>query len=148
MKKCRICNIVKSIQEFRPYGGNRKGVRTLCRKCELDIRRKYEYPYRAEKAKYYKIKDRYGLTKEEYDSLIENNPVCKSCKEEFTNTPHVDHDHKTGIVRGLLCNKCNKALGLLNDDPIKIVNLLQYLLESSETISKESTLKRVEVPSP
>lgn len=147
MKVCRVCKLTKPLQDFRLYGGNRKGHRTACRKCELEIRRQYDYPYRKDKAKYYKIKDRYGLSKEEYDTLIKENLSCMSCKEEFTSTPHLDHDQKTGRIRGLLCGNCNKALGLLKDNPVKIVRLLSYLLEPSTTISKESTSKCLEVPS-
>ena len=148
MKKCNICKINKTIENFNLYRKNKPNRRNLCKDCQLEQRRKYQYPYRKEKTKYYKIKDRYGLSKEEYDLLINQNPSCQSCGEIFINTPHVDHNHETNKIRGLLCGNCNKALGLLKDDPIKIVNLLRYLLEGSETISKESTPKRVEVPSP
>lgn len=39
----------------------------------------------------------------------------------------VDHDHATGKVRGLLCHNCNRALGLLHDNPVTINNALEYL---------------------
>jgi hypothetical protein len=40
---------------------------------------------------------------------------------------HLDHDHETGRVRGMLCGRCNKALGLLRDDPSLILSLINYL---------------------
>lgn len=52
----------------------------------------------------------------------------------------VDHDHKTGKVRGLLCHNCNRALGLLKDNKEIIQNCLSYL-ERVTTIPKGSTLK-------
>ena len=42
---------------------------------------------------------------------------------------HVDHCHKTGEVRGLLCNNCNAGLGLLGDDLDGVMNIVYYLLQ-------------------
>ena len=44
----------------------------------------------------------------------------------------IDHCHTTGKMRGLLCKPCNSALGLLNDDPERIYNLLLYLKHTGE----------------
>jgi hypothetical protein len=46
-----------------------------------------------------------------------------------TKTGHLDHNHVTGKLRGLLCLQCNMALGLLNDDKAKITGLMTYLEE-------------------
>jgi hypothetical protein len=62
--------------------------------------------------------------------------VCAACGNPETRTDHrngectdlaVDHDHATGQVRALLCGPCNMALGLLQDDPERIEQLLIYL---------------------
>ena len=66
--------------------------------------------------------DRYGLTIEELDALGNKCEVCES-----TERLCVDHDHFTGKVRGLLCNRCNAALGMLGDSEENIINLLNYL---------------------
>lgn len=52
--------------------------------------------------------------------------VCKST-EWGKAGPHIDHDHKTGIVRGILCQKCNMAAGLLGDNPATAERMLAYL---------------------
>lgn len=77
---------------------------------------------------------KYGLTVEEYDVMVSNQGgVCASCKRVETHRNQfgvvslaVDHDHETGEVRGLLCGRCNRALGLLWDDVKNIENLMNY----------------------
>lgn len=63
------------------------------------------------------------MTLEEYETYVEwHEGKCAICKSEPTGEGqqgerlHVDHDHKTGLVRGLLCGNCNRAIGLLKDD--------------------------------
>jgi len=81
-------------------------------------------------------KDRYGLTEPEYDMLHrDQSGVCCICKKPET-VKHrngsirclaVDHCHLTGMVRGLLCSRCNTALGLLGDDTERVERALEYL---------------------
>lgn len=63
---------------------------------------------------------RYGLTIAEWDMLFEaQGSVCKCCGTADPGSRKrwaTDHDHKTGLVRGILCNRCNITLGLLGDD--------------------------------
>jgi len=58
----------------------------------------------------------------------------------------IDHDHLTGLIRGLLCPKCNQALGLFDDNIGNLQKAIEYL-EGATTISKESTDKCLEAPS-
>lgn len=78
------------------------------------------------------IVSRYEVTRDEAValSLIEQ---CQSCGGQSVDLRglHVDHDHSTGRVRGVLCDRCNKALGLLDDDSDKIVALAAYIKERS-----------------
>lgn len=68
-------------------------------------------------AKISKLKIQYGLTLEECQSLFKSQEgKCAICKE-FENGLVIDHNHFTGKVRGLLCNKCNLGLGLFRDNP-------------------------------
>ena len=76
-----------------------------------------------------KLKCRYGLTLEEYNALVfTQSGLCASC-QNLTNPLYVDHDHSTGMVRGLLCKNCNLALGNLFDDPKRAQGLLKYIIE-------------------
>jgi hypothetical protein len=79
-----------------------------------------------------RLKRKYNLSIDEYKTLIESqNNSCKVCgthaKNNLKGKLYIDHCHTTGKVRGLLCMKCNSALGLLNDDKALIQNLLDYL---------------------
>jgi hypothetical protein len=55
--------------------------------------------------------------------------VCAICKTSTWGgrAPHIDHEHKTILVRGILCHKCNTARGLLDEDSKKITGMLHYL---------------------
>jgi Recombination endonuclease VII len=75
---------------------------------------------------------KYGVTRAQYDAMLDaQGSGCAVCraprpgggKEHF----HVDHDHGTGVVRGLLCGACNTAIGLLRDDPAIADKVAAYL---------------------
>lgn len=73
---------------------------------------------------------RYGLTIESYAALLESQDGrCGSCGRfpEGNQNLHVDHDHDTNVVRGLLCGNCNVALGLLHDCAEGVELLLSYI---------------------
>ncbi len=55
---------------------------------------------------------------------------CAICRQKQNGSREwlcVDHDHTTGVIRGLLCDPCNKALGLFADDPIRLQAAKEYL---------------------
>lgn len=75
----------------------------------------------------------FGISVEDYNNrLVAQNGVCKVCGKvnEDGRRLHVDHNHKTGIVRGLLCGKCNLAIGLLGDDVDLLKQAMTYLSNS------------------
>lgn len=80
---------------------------------------------------------RYGVTPEDYDAMLAaQGGACAICLKpedrrgwrsgEIMSMP-VDHDHATGAVRGLLCSKCNKAVGLFGDDPVRMRAAADYV---------------------
>lgn len=89
------------------------------------------------------LRKKYGITPEDYDAMLaEQGGVCAVCgglpdrdRDHFD----VDHCHKTGIVRGLLCSSCNRSIGLLGDDPDRILRAALYveLYVPSEVIHGE-----------
>jgi hypothetical protein len=71
-----------------------------------------------------------GFTSQDYDALLlKQDGACATCGKQQRRHLHVDHDHATGVVRGLLCSDCNAALGHLHDSPEIIRKLLQYILQ-------------------
>jgi len=79
------------------------------------------------------LKYRYKMTPEQYDELLSRQDgKCAICREGEGWVDHrlsIDHDHETGVVRGLLCKACNAFLGLADDDPNRLMAAVAYLLE-------------------
>lgn len=74
----------------------------------------------------------YGLTEADWDGFIKRQKnrcaVCRTDKPGGRGERwHIDHDHVTGQVRGLLCGKCNSGIGMLQDDPGIIAAAARYV---------------------
>lgn len=70
---------------------------------------------------------KYGITiEDEIRMLAEQDYACSVCAESISETHHVDHCHRTGKVRALLCGRCNVALGSAGDDPVLLRKLADY----------------------
>lgn len=82
-----------------------------------------------ERVKGYKLKWRYGITTVDVDRMKQaQEGLCAICRCEKILV--VDHDHLTGKVRGLLCQDCNKGLGMFNDSSLNLRNAIVYLAGS------------------
>ncbi len=82
---------------------------------------------RPEVQRRWRLKKHYGLTPEEYDSMLDRQQgLCAICSSEMEQ-PNIDHNHETGAVRDLLCLGCNLAIGHLKDDPDRAMALALYL---------------------
>jgi hypothetical protein len=82
------------------------------------------------------------MSPEDYETLlVQQGGVCAICRQGVDSgrflcgALNVDHDHKTGIVRGLLCGFCNCAIGKLNDDPDLLDRAAVYLRDKSSVVS-------------
>lgn len=96
-----------------------------CIECDLRVRTS-----RRDKAKEARILKEYGLKPEEHEGLFQGQGrACALCRTPYEqrSAMHVDHCHTTGKVRGLLCSKCNQALGLLNDNTTLLRKAMEYL---------------------
>lgn len=110
----------------------KKNGRRACRAC---IRQRPRAKNRTKHDRKSKLKKKYGLTEQAFAALLAaQQGCCAICSVELTcvlpqkrNTAHVDHDHITGRVRGVLCMLCNNALGSLRDDPNIAARAVEYL---------------------
>ena len=76
----------------------------------------------------YHLLRKYKLTPEDFASLLESQGGrCAICRVDITNHAHVDHSHRSTLIRGLLCNTCNRAIGLLHDDATVLRAAADYL---------------------
>jgi hypothetical protein len=82
------------------------------------------------------LRKSYGIVSEEFDLLVlAQLNLCAICLRYFGKQLHVDHDHRTGRIRGLLCGKCNKAIGLLEDQPGLAAAAGKYLERAGNRLS-------------
>jgi len=92
----------------------------------------------------YHLKGKYGMTLGQYKALLKRQGgQCKICEKTkpggFARRWHIDHDHKTGAIRGLLCARCNMALGLFGDDIFILQKAVQYLLAAKRLKKREKS---------
>ena len=91
-----------------------------------------------DRRKDYLFRYKYGITLKDFQKILDKQSNrCAICKKALSktrrkkNSPHVDHCHKTGKVRGILCSMCNSAIGLLKDDLLVIKSAARYLKKHS-----------------
>jgi len=133
---CKVCNLAaKALRTARDPQSNRARAR--------EWQRQNPERYRATQRAYLEsgrksianrkshLKRKFGLTEAEYDELLaDQGGGCAICGEPPADgvSLHVDHDHDTGAVRGLLCMRCNNALGLFREDAALLTEAAHYLL--------------------
>lgn len=129
MKLCRKCKTEKPKSDFGFNKHKRDKLNVWCKSCCNKQGRNRTPDYRLNQS--YKIQ--YGITLEDYNKMLEDqNNKCKICGSSKSGTIQhnrlvVDHDHKTGKVRGLLCDKCNRGLGYLGDSIENLEKAVEYL---------------------
>lgn len=117
---------------------NRDAVLRSQRKHNKKFRKKknaeslaYYYANKARKSDYKRIRNitKYGITKEKFDSMLsEQEGCCAICRKPPAKVRlAIDHCHRSGDVRGLLCSFCNRALGLFGDDLEILNSAIKYL---------------------
>ena len=131
-KQCSLCKTIKSLTDFPKNKQGKYGVHSQCLVCRQQV---HKYKYANGDSYALRLKKLYNLSVDEYEQMYaEANGCCQVCgiKEEHLNKRlAVDHCHTTGKVRGLLCTKCNTALGQLEDSLEIISSLYSYLKERS-----------------
>lgn len=130
-KYCYYCKRTLPVGQFHRDGSRSDGLCNRCKKCNNDYTRKHQKAHRG-KRRQFELKHYYGITVEEYNSLMKKQKnVCAICGLKPEKYLAVDHCHKSGKVRGLLCRKCNSAIGLLDDSSIRLRAATLYLRKHS-----------------
>lgn len=144
LKTCTKCKTLKSLDEFHNDRTRPGGKCYCCKKCESErakrfyiknkekINRKHREYDRANKDKIRlqkrvsNLRRKYDLTIQEWNQICDSQQnICAICKKLAKLV--VDHCHKSGKVRGALCDKCNQALGLFYENTDSLMNAITYL---------------------
>ena len=132
MKQCPCCNKFKYVEDFNKCAKRKDGLQYKCRQCEKEER---QHPRRKRKQKIAQIKRDYKLGTSEYLKLYKSQKgLCAICGDKDRAKGKylaIDHDHKSGIVRGLLCSNCNCALGLMGENVQTLTCAINYLKSNS-----------------
>lgn len=126
---CTKCKIYKKWIEFGFASKSRTGRSARCDECRRKEQKK--------RGDAYKAWQRYGLLDTEYQDLMktQNCAVCDCILIDGNTSPnarHLDHDHKTGKVRGVLCSRCNKGIGLFDDNVERLIQAAEYLKRTTK----------------
>lgn len=122
--RCTKCKITKPLKDFYQSPLTGSGYNSWCKDCFRKIVRNGY------------LKRTYGIDEDEYERLLALQDYgCAICqKKTDTVLGHgvnkmmaVDHNHQTGQIRGILCENCNRALGLFNDNKQSLQNAINYL---------------------
>jgi len=157
MKQCSKCKRKKRSSAFSPWKKSKDGLFSWCKRCNADAQKARRDRYVAEHGRgpktsrnpetlkkqrqrhYRKHRERllaeqggrsHGITPEEY--VERRSRSCEICGEyrppkKAGTGMHLDHDHKTGKLRGTLCELCNRGLGNFKDNPALLKEAAAYL---------------------
>lgn len=150
-KRCCGCKQVKPHLEFYAHRATGDGRTSYCRDCAREYGKKHraKYPVKVRESNARRETDTakrqharkltrkwrlqlYGLTPDSYDALLDSqDSVCAICGSPgqlwAERNLHVDHDHETNEVRGLLCRRCNLGIGYFVDDVGLLAQAIDYL---------------------
>lgn len=139
MKTCTKCNETKLLEDFSKLHLNKDGHHTQCKKCLQKYRTQHYFrseDYRQKRIKKATVNSRkrkYGISEDQFQVLLESqNYCCAICSIHLDNSKfslrgQLDHCHKEGTIRGVLCGQCNTALGLFKDNKNILLEAISYL---------------------
>jgi len=145
MKTCTKCKSQKPVTDFCKRNRSKDGLNHWCKQC-VNINNKIVISNNLEKYRQLsrewdkknrprrfesEIKHKFNITVEIYNEMLQKQDnacgICKVKTIDLNKRLAVDHCHLTNKVRGLLCGKCNMALGLFNDDLKILKTAINYL---------------------
>lgn len=122
-RSCNTCGEI-DLSKLVPDKNRPMGVRNMCLACRRQSQR-------GGPTKNSNLKRTYGIDLNQYNQMLSNQRecclICNRHRSELPTDLHVDHCHKTGKVRGLLCFNCNQGLGNFKDSAGLIISASEYL---------------------
>lgn len=151
LKKCSRCKKKKPRTEFYKNKAKGDGLKAYCKKCSKILDKDYR-ERNPEKIKQirktsnerhltptkkfnYRLRSVYNLSRAEFDNLYDKQKgKCKLCRKKIkvSKSVHIDHNHKNGKIRGLLCSKCNLGLGHFQDNAEVLLRASKYILNNGD----------------
>ena len=138
-KRCSKCKQIKTHTDFSYRDKEHKYLNSWCKQCNARHSKKWRkrnVKLSRELSRQARYKDQFGITIDDYDKMfLAQDGVCAICGEAETTNKHgnvqrlsVDHNHKTGKIRGLLCARCNGlVLPIVENQNNLIVAAIKYL---------------------
>ena len=128
-KWCRDCGETKPLEKFVLSKRSATGRGTYCKSCQ-NVRSNETRERLHGGSREYHLRRRYGIGVKAFEEMLEEQGgACLIC--EKPDPEHVDHDHETGKVRGILCFNCNQGLGDFRDDVRSLTRAVGYLMRGS-----------------
>lgn len=128
-RRCPDCDTVKPLEAFPLNKGKASGYDRYCLPCHNKRCAANKIKNHGSTRQYH-LKRRYGMSQVDFERLLAlQGGGCAICGAP--GAEHVDHDHRTGNVRGILCFNCNGGLGQFKDDVVTMRKAIDYLKETS-----------------
>ena len=124
VKWCGRCKTYLPKECFAKNSAKKDGLQERCKQCRANHYKDTDYAKRAYENT---IRNKYNISLDELKWFEEQQEGCCAICKEATEKLFIDHDHKTGEVRGLLCHYCNTGIGLFRDDPERLKSAIEYL---------------------
>lgn len=127
IKKCSFCGIQKPHTAFFRRTQSKDGLTARCKDCLKPINKQNHRQYWKTK----ELNRKYNISYDGYCQLvIAQNNQCAICQKQ--KQLHIDHNHETNDVRGLLCGSCNRGLGMFDDDVDVLKRAIGYLQKTQK----------------
>ncbi|MFG2109439.1 endonuclease VII domain-containing protein [Micromonospora chersina] len=124
-RRCPTRGETKELDNFPRNRSGRGGYGRYCKPCHNEKGKETRLRLYGGSREYH-LRRRYGVGQKEFDELLaEQRGVCAICGSP--DPQHLDHDHRTGWVRGILCFNCNGGLGQFKDSPESLARAITYL---------------------
>lgn len=131
MKICSNCKKELSLSSFYKDKHRKDGHYPRCKQCQSIYTKEWRRNNFSKSRNHY-VKYKYGITVDQYNKMLEEQyDCCAICSTLFPGGQKesffIDHDHKTGQIRGLLCRECNLMIGHAKDDTDILRQAVRYL---------------------